>query len=119
MIIQNNALFCVEQEQKMIKNLGQLFTEHPASVHETYSEHLVMASGFGFKMMVAGFACVLHGLFPFLFIKTGSKAINELHDTMVTNRQRHRVWAEICTVSPQTSEGSPARAQYIDAGVSI
>lgn len=102
-----------------MKNLSQLFTEHPASVHESYSEHLVMAGGFGAKMIIAGFACVLHGIFPFLFIKTGSKAINELHDTMVTNRQRHRVWAEICTVRPAVQEGSPAQAKFIDAGVSI
>ena len=54
-----------------MKNLSQLFTEHPASVHESYSEHLVMAGGFGAKMIIAGFACVLHGIFPFLFIKTG------------------------------------------------
>lgn len=102
-----------------MKTITRLFTEHPASVHESYSEHLVMAGGFGTKMIVAGFACLLHGLFPFLFVKTGSKVINDLHDTMVTNRQRHRVWAEICTVKPQGQEGTPERAKYIDAGVSI
>ena len=102
-----------------MKSLAQLFTEHPESVNETYSEHLVMAGGFGLKMVVAGIACMLHGLLPFLFIKTGSKAINDLHDTMVTNRQRNRVWADICTVNPATSEGSPAQSRYIDAGLSI
>ncbi len=62
------------------------FTEHPASVGETYSQHLRQASGFGGRLIVAGFACLLHGIFPFLFIKTGSKQVVKLHDKMVTNR---------------------------------
>lgn len=56
-----------------------LFTEHPASVGETYVEHLCVAFGFGFRMLAAGAASVVHGIFPFLFTKTGSTAIRELH----------------------------------------
>ena len=66
----------------------QLFTKHPASVGETYGEHLVMATGFGVRMIVGGIACLIHGLLPFLFVKTGSSRIAQLHDTMVTNRSR-------------------------------
>jgi hypothetical protein len=69
-------------------NLLKPFTEHPASVGESYGEHLVMASGFGFRMILGGFACLLHGLLPFLFVRTGSARIAELHDTMVANRRR-------------------------------
>lgn len=64
------------------------FTEHPASVGESYGEHLVMASGFGIRMILGGFACLLHGLLPFLFVRTGSAQIAQLHDTMVANRRR-------------------------------
>lgn len=66
------------------------FTEHPASVNETYLEHLASASGFAFRMIVAGVACLLHGLFPFLFVTTGSSTIRELHERMVTNRIRQK-----------------------------
>jgi hypothetical protein len=69
-------------------NLLKPFIEHPASVGESYGEHLVMASGFGLRMILGGFACLLHGLLPFLFVKTGSAQIAELHDTMVANRRR-------------------------------
>ena len=69
-------------------SITDLFTDHPKSVDETYGEHLVMASGFGSRMILAGFACLLHGLLPFLFVKTGSEAITELHDRMVANRNR-------------------------------
>jgi len=66
----------------------KLFTEHPASVGESYGEHLVMASGFGLRMVLGGIACLIHGLLPFLFVKTGSAQIAHLHGTMVANRRR-------------------------------
>lgn len=48
------------------------FTEHPHSVGETYFQHLVFASIFGFRMLIGGFACLIHAVFPFWFKKTGS-----------------------------------------------
>ncbi|MCT2559788.1 DUF6356 family protein [Tsuneonella sp. YG55] len=65
-----------------------LFTRHPASVGETYGEHLVHATGFGVRMMLGGLACVLHGLLPFLFVRTGSRQISRLHGAMVTGRAK-------------------------------
>lgn len=67
---------------------AKLFTEHPASVGETYGEHLVMASSFGLRMILGGIACLIHGLLPFLFVKTGSLQVATLHDRMVANRRR-------------------------------
>lgn len=69
-------------------SIGDLFREHPASVGETYGEHLRQASGFGFRMILGGMACVLHGILPFLFVRTGSSQITLLHHKMVTNRGR-------------------------------
>jgi Family of unknown function (DUF6356) len=66
----------------------KLFTEHPASVGESYGEHLIFASGFGLRMILGGIACLVHGLLPFLFIRTGSAQISELHQTIVANRRR-------------------------------
>jgi hypothetical protein len=68
-------------------SLKTLFTEHPASVDETYGEHFIMATGFGTRMILGGFACLLHGIFPFLFVKTGSAQISTLHERMVQNRR--------------------------------
>lgn len=72
----------------MSNRFSNAFTEHPASVGETYGEHLVHASGFGLRMILGGFACILHGLLPFLFVKTGSKQIETLHGRMVVNRSK-------------------------------
>ena len=55
------------------------FTEHPASVDESYGEHLVFAGGFGFRLILAGLACLVHGLFPFLFARTASREVQVLH----------------------------------------
>ena len=48
---------------------------------------LCLATGFGARMILGGFACLLHGIFPFLFVKTGSAQISTLHERMVRNRQ--------------------------------
>lgn len=65
-----------------------LFTEHPRSVGETYLEHMGVAASFGGRLLVAGLACMVHAVLPFLFTKTGSQAITELHDRMVLNRRQ-------------------------------
>lgn len=66
----------------------QAFTNHPASVGETYGQHLVSASSFAIRMLWGAIACFLHGLFPFAFTTTGSDQIRLLHEKMVTNRHR-------------------------------
>jgi hypothetical protein len=66
--------------------ITKLFTAHPDSVGENYGEHLGRASAFGARMMLAGLACMLHALLPFLFVRTGSRAISELHERMITKR---------------------------------
>jgi uncharacterized protein DUF6356 len=69
-------------------NMTRGFTEHPASVGETYSEHLLHAGCFGVRMVLAGFACLIHAVFPFLFERTGSRAIGELNERMTSRRRR-------------------------------
>ncbi len=70
--------------------LQTLFFDHPASVDETYAQHLAAASGFALRLMVAGLACLVHAVLPFLFVKTASAIVDELHDRMVANRRRLR-----------------------------
>jgi hypothetical protein len=67
--------------------LIRAFSEHPASVGETYTEHMGRAACFGVRMMAAGVACLVHALLPFLFVHTGSRTIAELNDRMVAGRR--------------------------------
>jgi hypothetical protein len=66
----------------------RLFFAHPASVNETYFQHLASAWRFGFRMIAGGVVCLLHGLLPFAFGSKASDTICELHERMVTNRRR-------------------------------
>jgi len=73
--------------------LTRLFTEHPGSVDETYFEHLGTAFSFSMKLFFGAIVCLVHAALPFLFVKTGSNLITEMHDQMVANRNRKIVEA--------------------------
>jgi hypothetical protein len=71
-------------------------TRHLEEVDESYGEHLAQASRFGFRMIGGGVACLIHGVFPFLFTNTGSRTIRELHSGMTRrvdapNWERHPI----------------------------
>ena len=87
------------------------FTEHPASVGESYFGHLRQAGGFGLRMVGAGIACLMHGLFPFLCVTTGSDAMARLHAEMAARR------AKACGGSTGSSdEAVPVRADAAQPG---
>ncbi|MBW8815432.1 MAG: hypothetical protein JF588_18580 [Caulobacterales bacterium] len=66
------------------------FTQHPASVGESYFEHMGMAFGFAATLAVGAVCCALHGIFPFAFQTSGSRRIRALYVRMVTHRAPHR-----------------------------
>ena len=69
--------------------LKRLFTEHPASVDETYFEHVGVALSFSGNMFFGAVVCLVHAFLPFLFVKTGSNVVTGLHERMVVSRNRH------------------------------
>jgi len=66
--------------------LASKFTAHPATVGETYRQHLVSSMSFGLALLRVAFCCGVHAILPFAFEKTGSAGITELYDRMVRNR---------------------------------
>ena len=62
------------------------FTDHPATVNETYLQHMGSAFGFATSMLLGALACFVHGLFPWLYAARGSDTIRALHHRMVTHR---------------------------------
>jgi hypothetical protein len=62
------------------------FTDHPATVGETYTEHFGVATRFGLRMIAGGIGAVLHGVFPFLFTTTGSRTIEALQGEILAKR---------------------------------
>ena len=69
-------------------NLHKAFTGHPRSVGETYFEHMGVASRCGASMVVAGLACLVHAVLPFLFVRTASNCLTRLYQRMLAQRSR-------------------------------
>ena len=67
------------------------FTKHPASVNETYLQHMGTALFFCGRFCYGATAALVHAFFPFLFEKTGSELISELHEQMVVSRRKSTV----------------------------
>src|SRR5438309_8114361 len=87
------------------------FRAHPASVGETYFEHLGVALSFGFTMVASGLACIVHAFLPFLFTTTGRRTIESLHRRMVTHRDRRTAHHADRPAAPAAmSSGSPTSA---------
>jgi hypothetical protein len=66
--------------------LSRAFNDHPASVGESYLAHMRTAWWFAAEMIVGAAACVVHGVFPFLFTRTGSRQVSRLYDAMIAHR---------------------------------
>ena len=68
--------------------------EHPASLGETYFQHMAEALVFGVKMISGGLACLIHAVLPFLFVNTGSLQVKDLYALSETrlkpNAQRNQ-----------------------------
>lgn len=83
--------------------LNRIFLDHPRAIDESYGEHFVRASSFGFSMILGGLACFVHALVPGFFITTGSDAIDRLYGSMVINR-RNRLQQGTHALSPNAGE---------------
>jgi hypothetical protein len=62
--------------------IAKLFTDHPRSIGETYSEHARTAFSFGWRMAVGGLACMVHAIVPGVFVKTASRTVVQLDAEM-------------------------------------
>jgi len=71
-----------------MSTLHRLFTDHPATVDETYGQHFVSAMSFGFRMIWGGLVCLVHAFIPGICCTRASEMIGELHDRMIVNRRR-------------------------------
>ena len=80
-----------------------IFNDHPHSIGETYSQHLLFAVSTGGKLIGAGLAVTIHGLFPFWHQTTASRVIKDLYHLVTA-----RVPVPANVVVPQTE---PERIQ--------
>ncbi len=71
-----------------MSTLRRLFTDHPATVNESYGQHFASAMSFGLRMIWGGLVCLAHAFVPGVCCSKGSEIIGELHERMITNRRR-------------------------------
>lgn len=62
--------------------LHRVFFEHPATVDETFFQHMRFALGFAGALALAAGAALVHAFIPCLCEKTASRTINRLHHRM-------------------------------------
>jgi hypothetical protein len=56
------------------------FTEHPASVGESYGEHMRVSLGFAGTLAVAAGAALIHAVVPALCTKSASTRVRTMYD---------------------------------------
>lgn len=62
--------------------IATVFTDHPASVNETYFGHMRFALGFGGWLGIAACAALIHALIPAACETTASRILARLHAKM-------------------------------------
>jgi hypothetical protein len=69
-----------------MEKILQLFKDHPESVGESYFQHMSASFSFAVPLLSAAIAAFIHGLFPFFFVRTGSRIVTRLQERMVVHR---------------------------------
>jgi len=78
----------------VLERINNLFTEHPSSLNESYSEHFLCAFTYGIRIVFSGFACLIHSVFPFLFKTAASDLANEIVNDVTFRKQTTSVHPE-------------------------
>lgn len=84
--------------------IRRLLLDHPASMGESYGEHLAIAASFSLELFVASAACAVHAVVPGLFVSTGSRAVADLNARLVEGRRRRAAPAP--TLAPDGLAGT-------------
>ncbi len=69
-----------------MKHFTRLFTEHPASVGETYTGHMRSALRYAGLFTRCAAAAAVHSVLPFLFQSTASDLLFKIHAEMSARR---------------------------------
>lgn len=91
--------------------MRRLFTEHPASVGETYGEHFRVATSFAGQLALAAGAAAVHAVVPSLCEKSASTRIHALHQTMTSGVRG----SQATCIEPATTEPAVSPADDLSA----
>jgi len=63
-------------------------SQHLKEMNETYLEHWWFAQKGGWRMVIAGLACVIHGFIPDIFVTTATDARRKSEQEMVERKNK-------------------------------
>jgi hypothetical protein len=78
-LIQQQERIMQDTTQGSSNPLKSIFLDHPASVDETYFEHMRFALRFAFWLTLAGMAALVHAFIPAACEKTASNITRRLY----------------------------------------
>ena len=87
-----------------MEKFKKLFTDHPNEMGESYIEHLICASMYGVRMVFAGFAAIIHSIFPFLFQTTASDLAKEITGDVRTRKSELEALEQVELQTPEQAE---------------
>ena len=87
-----------------MEKFKKLFTDHPNEMGESYIEHLICASMYGVRMVFAGFAAIIHSIFPFLFQTTASDLAKEINGDVRTRKSELEAPEQAELQTPEQAE---------------
>lgn len=64
---------------------------HLKDINESYFEHMLYALKYGFKMLGAGIACILHAIFPDIFVTAASDTIKSITSEIEERKQKKQL----------------------------
>jgi Family of unknown function (DUF6356) len=74
------------REQNIMQTFRRLFLDHPATVDESYFEHLAFAVRFSGRLFRIGLAALVHGAIPSAFETTASTEVLKLGEEIRRRR---------------------------------
>jgi hypothetical protein len=80
--------YLVARDMARMGLLSKIFLEHPRSVGETYHQHFACATHYGFRLTVAGLACLIHAVAPSLFKDAASGVVMRMSRELADRRTR-------------------------------
>ncbi len=78
----------LDRIKQLQDQLEHHFTEHPKQTGESYWQHLWFTTRMTLRMLYTSAALMIHGLFPFMLVRTASLQMEKMYLTMLTRKPK-------------------------------
>ena len=68
--------------------MSNIFTKHPKSVGESYSQHFLKSCSFSLLLLSLSLKAFIHAILPFLYVTSVSDKIMTLGESMKKRREK-------------------------------